>query len=478
MPIAKGRHGARAASELLIATLLLAWPALYNGFPILYPDSMTYLDDGRIVARALFLRHFSEYYGMRSFIYSLGILPFHWNLTAWPIVALQCFLVAYVLRLVVRSLAPGFMTPRLASAVFLTLILLLSAFTSVSWFSCLVLPDILGSLVYLAFFLVAFAPATLTRLERYSLYLIAWWGIASHASHLILAGALCVVIAAILSVQRQSLRRTFRTTTEVAAIVAIAAGSQLALNAYLYGHPSLNGERPPFLMARVIADGPGRWYLEKHCGELNWTICKHVRSLNTDPDIFLWSPDGTWESASDDEQQQMLDEEIPLVIATLRTYPQAQISRSAGNFWEQLKTFGFNDLDPSSWVLDQFATVMPAARASYLRSRQANRNLPLDDMTTFQFWIVIGSLGMHAVFALLLGRAISARLAALTLITAFVVVANAAVTGILSMPEDRFECRVIWMTPFLSLLFAMAWVDKRVGARRGKAVSARATTAQ
>ncbi len=475
---AKGWHGARAATELLIATLLLAWPALYNGFPILYPDSMTYLDDGRIVARALFLHHFSEYYGMRSFIYSLGILPFHWNLTAWPIVALQCFLVAFVLRLVVRSLALEFITPRLASTVFLTIILLLSAFTSVSWFSCLVLPDILGAIAYLAFYLLAFARQTLSRLERCSLYLIAWWGIGSHATHLMLAAALCLLVAAILFVQRQSLRRVLCATGEVAVIVAVAAGSQLALNAYLYGHPSLNGERPPFLMARVIADGPGRWYLEKHCGELNWTVCKYVKNLNTDPDIFLWSPDGTWESASDDEQQQMLSEEIPLVIATIRAYPQAQISRSAGNFWEQLKTFGFNDLDPSSWVLDQFATVMPAARASYLRGRQARDLLPLDDMTTFYFWVVIGSLGIFAVFALLLGRALSARLAALTLTTVFVVIVNAAVTGILSMPEDRFESRVIWLVPFLSLLFALAWIDKWVGARQRKGASAQAATAQ
>jgi len=39
--------------------------ALFNRFPLLYPDSMTYLADGPLVARALFLRQFSEYYGIR-----------------------------------------------------------------------------------------------------------------------------------------------------------------------------------------------------------------------------------------------------------------------------------------------------------------------------------------------------------------------------------------------------------------------------
>jgi len=45
---------------------------------------MTYLSDGRVVARALFLHQLSKYYGVRSFFYSLVILPFHWNICPWP----------------------------------------------------------------------------------------------------------------------------------------------------------------------------------------------------------------------------------------------------------------------------------------------------------------------------------------------------------------------------------------------------------
>ena len=68
-------------ATVLLGALFLAWPAFYNGFPLLYPDSMTYLGDGRTVARAVFLHQLSDYYGVRSFFYSLVILPFHWNLS-------------------------------------------------------------------------------------------------------------------------------------------------------------------------------------------------------------------------------------------------------------------------------------------------------------------------------------------------------------------------------------------------------------
>ena len=91
----------------MVGGLLLPWPAFYNGYPLLFPDSMSYLEDGSLVARALFLHRFSADYGGRSFIYCLGILPLHWNVTPWPIVGLNALLTAYVIWLVVRSILPG-----------------------------------------------------------------------------------------------------------------------------------------------------------------------------------------------------------------------------------------------------------------------------------------------------------------------------------------------------------------------------------
>ncbi len=122
----------------------MVWPALYNGFPLLYPDSMTYLGDGPTLARKIFLHQSSNYYGMRSFFYSLSILPLHWNLTAWPIVAVQAILTAYVLWLVVRSI----LTSQTVTG-YLILIAGLSLLTPLSWYVSIIMPDILGPALYL-----------------------------------------------------------------------------------------------------------------------------------------------------------------------------------------------------------------------------------------------------------------------------------------------------------------------------------------
>lgn len=440
---------------VLLGALFMAWPAIYNGFPLLYPDSMTYIDDGRIVARAVFLHQLSDYYGMRSFIYSMAILPLHWNVSVWPVAAAQCLLTAWILWLVVRSIAP-----RQTILPYFAIVLPLSLFTGMSWYATMIMPDILGPLLYLSIYLLVFARDTLRPAERWALYAIAWWGVTAHSTHLMLAAGLLLVLAARLAAGPRGLGR-LRPFCEVAAIVALAATAELALHDYLYGTPSLNGERPPYLTARLIEDGPGRWYLEKHCGTLKWVICDHLQNLSGDADNFLWGADGVYQTISESDSKRLVSEEVPFALATLRAYPREQIGRSAANFWGQLATFGFEDLDASGWVLDQFATALPRARSSYVKSLQAQNALPLDMLTSIQNWAVMASLAILAVFAPLLWRRHSAQIAGLCLVIVFTVVANAFVMGVLSMVEDRLQCRVVWLVPLLAGMCALDWISQR-----------------
>jgi len=417
---------------------------------------MTYLGDGRLVARALFLHEFSSYYGMRSFFYSLGILPWHWNVTLWPVVVPQAILTAYVLWLVVRSILP-----RRTLHCYLVLIASLSLLTSMSWFVCLILPDFLGPVLYLCIYLLVFARETLSRAEWFFVIVIAWWAIVSHATHLMLAAGLCVLLVLLCLRRLAWMRRRWKAVGEVAMIVVLAAISQLALHAYLYGKPSLNGERPPFLMARVIADGPGFWYLQQHCPEVKFVLCDHLQQLPQEPDKFLWGEDGIWQNVDDETEQRLMQEEMPFVLATLRAYPRAQLSRSAANFWRQLLTFGFDVFGPSDWMAQEFANVLPGDRARYLQSRQARDDLPLDFFTSVQNWTVIFSLLIIVAFLPRLWRTRQPRLIGLSVIIVSTVIANALVTGALSMVEDRLQSRVVWLVPLLAEVLILDWFDQR-----------------
>jgi hypothetical protein len=133
---------------------------------------------------------------------------------------------------------------------FLALVVPLSALTGLAWFVSLIMPDVLGPLLYLSVYLLVFAGETVSRGERSVLWLIAWWGVASHASHLILAAGLCIVVALALTIQHVPRRSGVRAVDGVASIIVLAAAAHLALNSYLYGEPSLKWEEATF------SDGP------------------------------------------------------------------------------------------------------------------------------------------------------------------------------------------------------------------------------
>lgn len=446
---------------IIANALVLAWPAIYNGFPLLYPDSMTYVSDGRVVACAVFLHAPSSYYGVRSLFYSLGILPFHWNVAVWPVIGMQSTLLAWVLWLVVRSFAPRHTVRR-----YLVLVLPLALLTSASWFSSFVMPDILGPVLYLIVFLLVYARDTLHRWERVCLYVVGWWAITAHATHLVLAVALCLILVLFAAVERCRFRVRLKATAQIAVMIFLAASAQLALHGYLYGRPSLNGEPRPYLMARIIADGPGKQYLEKNCANLQWTICKHLVELSSDSDAFLWDSSGIFEGSSEEDRARLAGEEMPLVLATLGAYPRELLVKSATNFRDQLFAFGAYGFDSSEWLVDQFDSALPACKATYLRSRQARGALPLDQVSEIQRWVVAISLVAILFLGSLLWRAHSTRLPGLFVVIASMVVLNALITGVLSVVDDRYQCRVIWLLPLLAEIMTLELLQYRGSTRR------------
>jgi hypothetical protein len=455
-PTERSRFSIWRAAAVFLGALILLWPAFLNRLPLLFPDSMTYIGAGRPVARALFLHKFSTYYGMRSLVYSLGIFPFHWNTTLWPVAALQALLAAYVLWLVVRSIVT-----RQTVLSYLILCALLSLLTTVSWYSVLILPDILGPILYLCIYLIVFVRETLSRMERAAVFVIMWWAVASHGSHLLVAAGLCALLILLLIFRCQFMQRRWRSVGAVILVLVFTAATQVGLNAFLTGKPSLNGDWPPVLAARIIVDGPGREYLETHCPEANLAICEDVHNLPNTADDFLWSDSGIWARASEEKQARMQHEETKFLLATLRAYPVEQLKKSAANFGNLLTTVGLDDLGSNDWVLGAFDDSLPREKSRYERSRQIRDALPLEFFSSIQKWTVIVSLIVIAAFIPYSWRYRAARILGLSAIIISSVLMNALVTGILSGVETRYQSRVIWLLPLLAGVLLLNWREHR-----------------
>jgi hypothetical protein len=435
----------------------MCWPAFYNGYPLLFPDSMSYIEDGQRVARAVFFHDLSPYYGSRSFIFGMGILPFHWNITAWPIIGLQAALTAYVLWLVAKSVAPA--QPLFSYGV---VVVALSLATTMPWFVSYVMPDIFGPLLYLCIYLMVFDWDALSSGERAAVLLIGWWSAASHTTHVLIGAAVCVVVFVVCRIQHRSVQQCASAIARPAGVILVAIMAHLALHAYLYGKPSLTGEHAPFVMARLLADGPGRWYLSQHCAGSSLVVCIDADRLPDNVAGFLWAPDGIWRGASQEKQARLRDQEMEVVLGTIRAYPGDVLRLSAKNFWRQLQSFGLWNYDADPWILTMFETVLPAQRAAYLRTRQARQALHEGTFGAVEEGVVLISVLAGAACGVALWRGWSSGLVGLTTIIIVAVIGNAAVTGVLSNVEDRYQSRVVWLVPLLAGVLALVlWNRKR-----------------
>jgi hypothetical protein len=443
--------------SIVAACPILAAAAFFNGAPLLYADSIDYLLHGSEAVHALFTGEATEWWSTRSFLYALAILPLHLHITAWPIVAFHAAVTAWVLYLTLRTTLPRYSQIR-----FLAAVALLTAFTSVSWFVSYVMPDLFAALLLLAIQLLCFQWRNLARGERIGVVALTWFAIVSHTSHALIAGGMIPVVAAIGMLGRRPGSKRLIPAARLASVLVAALGATLLVNAALMGNASLSGRRPPFLLARVIADGTAAPFLDEHCDDLDLALCAWAGRLPDSIRDVLWSRGSVWGSAPAAMRERLRKEELAVVIGSIRNDPGAQLSASAANFWNQLITFGYwGSYYPDPYIEARIDEALPRYAESFYGTRQGRQALHEAIFGRLHTVVVVGSLAVIVLSAYALRRRIPTAPAILAVIVGLGVVGNAAITGILSNVEERYQSRVVWLIPLLAFIAAATWADRR-----------------
>ena len=195
---------------------MLLWPAILNGYPLLFGDTGVYLGDGIHL-------HMSW---ARPLFYGLFMLPLHLKFTTWPVIVVQALVAAIVLLAVLRSFLPG-----LTALALVAVTLVLAVGTSLPWFVSQLMPDLFAGLLVLALALLLL-PRLGTQAQIITL-LFASACITMHLSLLPISLAVLVV----LWIARLILRLPSRGADFVrgAAVPVIAFGLIVAANAVLIG---------------------------------------------------------------------------------------------------------------------------------------------------------------------------------------------------------------------------------------------------
>ena len=439
------------AACVAAGSALLAWPALVNGYPLLFSDTGAFLHQtlGPLVIWD------------KPHVYGPLLHAFHWRLTLWLPLAAQALMVAWLLFVCVRVVVGdgpdiGRASPSPAErgrvgvgALTLALCAGLALLTPASFTIALLMPDAFAPVLVLALFLLGCMRDHITRTEAILLGVIATLAIASHLSHLPIAAALVLLVLLWI--------RHWRDAVRAAAPIAAAIAILLGTNLVLHGRATLSPHGATFLLARLQADGPAAETIRARCPGSGWYLCAFADRLPMDANDFLWDPSSPVNRDAAGQPRflggaQISPEAGAIIGATLRDAPVAVTIAMARNTLRQLilaqagDTLGPDHL--AGAVRPRIAEGFPARElAAYDAALQPRGALAaaVGPVIALQAPVLLFSLLLVPLAWWRAGASPARALLACVLLGCL---ANAFATGALSGPHLRYGARIAWLLPF------------------------------
>jgi len=445
-------HPGRVAAPALMAggaAVLLAWPALYNGYP-LFPADMAAFPRPEVSLAAAWSR--TDFY--QQFVDLLGA-----RTTPWGVVLVQSAIAAHLAYLMIRVTCG-----RVQAGGYLALVAVLAFGSSLPWFTSLIAPDFLLSVIVPGIFLLAFVPARLGGIERIYVFVLTTAAIAAHPSHLAMAAAL-ILVALILMPALGSMRSLALGVVLIVGPVLLAAALHVAASSSARQALVLPTPSPIPLLGRMIEDGTAISYLRQVCPQRRYVLCDYLDELPGTSAAFLWEDGAVFEKAGG---SRLNEEAREIVTGALEADPVGQLGRGLAGAARQFVTF-----DAAAW-LDNSGRRPERARnelsgAAEAGSRQAMQILPTSRIT---LWHTFSALfGMTASVFLFLEycRRGDREMIALFLLILGALVINAAVTGGLAAVHGRYQSRLAWLAVLYAAMAAHHFYLCNVADARGEA---------
>jgi hypothetical protein len=423
------------------AALMLLGPALWNGFPLLQYDTGGYL------AR-WYEGHLEE---SRSTVYGLFLV-----LTArpdfWPAVAVQALLTVWVLWLTLRAQALATPLALLVTTAALAIV------TGVGFITSTLLTDIFAGVSVLVLYLLALRADTLARWERWALIALLAFSASTHTATLAVLLALLAAGLLVALVRRDIIpfAGLARAAAAIATSIALLFAANYAVSGRLAWTPG--GSAIPF--GRMLQAGIVKRYLAEHCpNERLPKLCANRDKLPDNADYFFWGSDlfnalGRFEG---------LGEEMRIVVReSLADYPAIQLKTALAATAEQLMRvatgYGVHtDIWHTVWILETFAPQSTPAMKAAHQQRGELSFTAINRLHVPVAWISM--LALIGVIAFAARHPRYNRLGELAAIVALAILANAAVCGALSNPNDRYGARMVWLATFVLLL--IPWIRRQ-----------------
>lgn len=440
--------GGIAGYVLLIALAgaILSAPALYNGFPLVAWDTVSYLT-AAIEGEARWAR---------PIVYSLLIYPLHLEATLWPVIFVQGFILSFVIHTALH-VTIGRVSPML----FAGAILALTSFSSLPWLSSEIMADALAAIVPLGLYIVAFGGDRLSRWQLIGTICVTSLAIAVHNSYLPMSAGLIIGIAGLKLILGDRLQAVLKTVAAACVPLIMAMAVLMTTNFVYTGKPTLSSHGQVFVLARFIEDDTAGAYLRDNCGQENFALCEYLDEFPMPHWVFLWRSESPMSRLGG--AAAISDEAKAIVIGSVLARPVRHFKNALKQTVLQLQRFETGrELVPlvdeehagDKWVPLAIKKYFPGSYERYLSSRQSLDQLQLEELRRAHHVAIL--LALFLIGATFLGvRTRSIRpFFALSAVVAGSLLLNAAISGSLSIVDDRYQARLVWLLVFLAIVGA------------------------
>ena len=427
------------AGVAILAVLFLG-VAYWNGFPLMFYDTGSYLEEG--LSGAFLVE--------RSPVYSFLLLLTGGGFSLWLVVILQALMTAFLIALLARI-----EVPRLSLIGLTAIGAALMGMTGIGWYVGQVEPDCMTALVLIGAYLLLFRNKRLTRPARRLVVAISALAVASHPSHLGLMGGLLLAAAGLRAFAelRPLLPRPDLKFAGLA--LAVALGLILASNVVLARSLFISRSGPVFVFARLMQDGIIQRLLNDTCPQSGYDLCPYRSRLPHNANAWLWDEHSLFRRDGGFAQNQAEDDRM--IADSLARYPLMHLK--AALYDSVLQFFMFRTGDgiesQADILMSEMTHDIPAQLPAFLKARQQRQKIRFESLNMVH--VTVGMLSLLGLLLLLHHAVLHGRWGETTLPGLVLVglIGNAIICGTFSNPHDRYQSRAIWL-PALVLLLARA----------------------
>ncbi len=439
---------------VFLGGIILVVIALYNGYPLLAPDSFEYIRTG-----------FGVYVKHRPILYSLFVRHISLAHSLWLVIFMQGFLLSWVLNVFITQ----FSNYKLNMFHRLIIFMLLVYFTGVSWYTSQIMPDIFSGVALLIFVILLLRKVSIKQL--YVLAFLLLFSIATHNSNLLFFTASTVILG-LYGLFTHKFREKEFVLRQYYILLFVVLGAWLIvplINTFLVQKEFTHNNKFVFYAGTMVETGLMKRVLDDNCAQKDWKLCQYKDDLPPHKGKFLWSSNsplakmGGWKK-SEKELKDIAIESFKLrywplhfynlIKNTTRQIFNVRIGKLLHNFQ--------NSKDKKQTIKTYFSEDFwnfYASKQSYsmIKFKFANNRQIVGLMLLLPFFLLL--------LNILKDRIKWAELHPL-LIVIFLFVMNAATVSFLGGVSSRYQGRIHWILLFVIIITILNLLPKLYYYRR------------